>query len=213
MPTTLTTNYNMQKPEVGADTDQWGYMLNADLDTIDRELFDSVKKTTGGTPQQMTNVLLTAECPQIPAGGAEMWFNRVATISWVEWRIKTFLNQAVPHATIMLWAGDFNNIPAGWVRCDGLNGTPNLLGRFVLCASPSIAGILPGQGAGTPTGQPGYHTHYDSGATTNLGAGQGFVSNADSSAPIYRAPGSPASGPSVVPYAAVVYIMKYGSWV
>lgn len=32
--------------------------------------------------------------------------------------------------TIVLWAGLLSDIPAGWVLCDGNNGTPNLLDRY-----------------------------------------------------------------------------------
>ena len=35
---------------------------------------------------------------------------------------------------IMLWSGSINNIPEGWMLCDGNNGTPNLTDRFVLGA-------------------------------------------------------------------------------
>lgn len=36
-----------------------------------------------------------------------------------------------PSGAIGLWAGTLSNIPSGWVVCDGNNGTPNLLDRFV----------------------------------------------------------------------------------
>lgn len=38
----------------------------------------------------------------------------------------------VPLGTIVMWSGKANTIPDGWVVCDGNNGTPNLVGRFVI---------------------------------------------------------------------------------
>ncbi len=32
------------------------------------------------------------------------------------------------------WHGAIGTIPAGWSLCNGLNGTPNLIGRFVIGA-------------------------------------------------------------------------------
>ena len=37
----------------------------------------------------------------------------------------------VPSGIIAMWHGTIANIPSGWVICDGNNGTPNMLGRFV----------------------------------------------------------------------------------
>ena len=37
----------------------------------------------------------------------------------------------VPPGLIAMWSGTIANIPAGWVICDGNNGTPNLLAKFV----------------------------------------------------------------------------------
>lgn len=37
---------------------------------------------------------------------------------------------AVEPGTIIMWSGALADIPAGWVICDGNNGTPNLLDRF-----------------------------------------------------------------------------------
>lgn len=38
----------------------------------------------------------------------------------------------VPAGCIMIWSGLQVNIPAGWVVCDGNNGTPDLRERFVM---------------------------------------------------------------------------------
>ena len=38
---------------------------------------------------------------------------------------------SVPSGLIAIWHGLLANIPSGWVLCDGNNGTPDLLARFV----------------------------------------------------------------------------------
>lgn len=45
----------------------------------------------------------------------------------------------VPKGGIIIWSGSVNNIPAGWVLCDGSNGTPDLRDRFVLGAGRNYA--------------------------------------------------------------------------
>lgn len=45
----------------------------------------------------------------------------------------------IPCGTIIMWNGTAEEIPAGWVVCDGTNRTPDLRGRFILGS---------GQGAG-----------------------------------------------------------------
>lgn len=42
-----------------------------------------------------------------------------------------------PKGTIVMWTGAISEIPAGWVFCDGQNGTPDLRDRFLLGASNS----------------------------------------------------------------------------
>lgn len=36
-----------------------------------------------------------------------------------------------PSGAIAIWADDVEDIPAGWVLCDGNNGTPYLVGKFL----------------------------------------------------------------------------------
>lgn len=38
----------------------------------------------------------------------------------------------IPHGVIVMWSGTLLNIPDGWALCDGYNGTPNLLDRFIV---------------------------------------------------------------------------------
>lgn len=56
----------------------------------------------------------------------------------------------VPSGVIVMWSG--NTPPAGWALCDGVNGTPDLRGRFVVGFDPAVddydqPGNLSGGGA------------------------------------------------------------------
>ena len=43
------------------------------------------------------------------------------------------------YGMIMLWAGNTFDIPTGWYLCNGANGTPNLVDRFVVGAGSTYA--------------------------------------------------------------------------
>lgn len=45
----------------------------------------------------------------------------------------------VPSGVIVIWSGATTDIPAGWVLCNGANGTPNLRNRFVMGAGTRYA--------------------------------------------------------------------------
>lgn len=40
---------------------------------------------------------------------------------------------------IVIWSGSIVSIPSGWALCDGSNGTPDLVARFVMCAGTGTA--------------------------------------------------------------------------
>jgi hypothetical protein len=44
-------------------------------------------------------------------------------------------NAHIPSGAIGIWHGDSTDIPAGWVICDGTNGTPDLRNKFIRCAN------------------------------------------------------------------------------
>ena len=46
-------------------------------------------------------------------------------------------NALMPSGMIMMWKGAVSEIPAGWVLCNGANGTPNLIDRFIVGAGSS----------------------------------------------------------------------------
>jgi hypothetical protein len=44
-----------------------------------------------------------------------------------------------PSGVIVLWSGSIGSIPAGWVLCNGNNGTPDLRNRFVVGAGSTYS--------------------------------------------------------------------------
>ena len=65
---------------------------------------------------------------------------------------------------IIMWSGAIDNIPEGWALCNGENGTPNLLDRFVIAAGGNYS---PGE---TGNGTIPQHNHSVSLNTNNTGA-------------------------------------------
>ena len=47
----------------------------------------------------------------------------------------TALQDAMPVGSIIMYNGKAEDIPTGWAICDGTNGTPNLLDRFILAST------------------------------------------------------------------------------
>lgn len=54
-----------------------------------------------------------------------------------ELEVGQVLVQPMPKGAIIMWHGAPDSVPSGWALCDGKNGTPNLLGRFVVGAEYS----------------------------------------------------------------------------
>lgn len=80
------------------------------------------------------------------------------------------LNMPVPSGFIGMWSGSVAAIPSGWLLCDGTNGTPNLVDRFVVGAGSSYAvGAIGGNATNTlTTANLPAHSHSIS-ATTDAG--------------------------------------------
>lgn len=56
--------------------------------------------------------------------------SRFASTEWV-------LQNIVPTGTIVMFSGLASNIPSGWHICDGTEGTPNLIGKFIKASNTS----------------------------------------------------------------------------
>jgi hypothetical protein len=142
-----------------------------------------------------------------------------------------------PAGVIVLWSGSIGSIPAGWVLCNGSNGTPDLRDRFVVGAGSTYAVDATGGSADaivvshthTATSvvtDPG-HTHTGS-LTQSTKAGSGptpVVSSTESLTGNYNfttasqttgitvattnaSAGTSGTGANLPPYYALCYIMK-----
>lgn len=79
---------------------------------------------------------------------------------------KADLSALLPRGMIMIWAGAQNAIPAGWLLCDGGNGTPDLRNRFVVGAGSSY-------GVGATGGLASYNISWDQMPSHNHGVNDG----------------------------------------
>lgn len=89
------------------------------------------------------------------------------TIVTSEW-VKSLLKLICPPGTIVQWAG--SSVPEGWALCDGSNGTPNLVDKFI--KGGTSAGAIGGHKEITLTSDnlPS-HTHTLSGSASTNAAG------------------------------------------
>lgn len=145
---------------------------------------------------------------------------------------------SVPSGGIIMWSGSIASIPGGWFLCNGGNGTPNLLDRFVIAAGSgygvgSVGGTADSivvshtHGISSSVNDPG-HAHYVGSRDSTAGDGgnyaQEFVSNAGSGygpntttnstgtgitvSTSISATGSSGVNANLPPYYALAYIMK-----
>ena len=79
----------------------------------------------------------------------------------------------IPAGVILMWSGTLSAIPAGWNLCDGTNGTPNLIAKFVrsIATASTEAGSTGGSDSVTLTGaQSGTSAHGHGGSTNSTGS-------------------------------------------
>jgi hypothetical protein len=142
-----------------------------------------------------------------------------------------FVRDIIPTGVILMWSGSIASIPSGWLLCDGLNGTPNLVDRFVVGAGSAYAVNATGGSANATlvshthtasVADPG-HFHNAFGVQQLTGAGSGFdwnPSNLNTGATRFvstvatgitvsnSTEGSSATNANLPPYYALAYIMK-----
>lgn len=92
-----------------------------------------------------------------------------------------------PSGVITMWSGAVADIPSGWLLCDGANGTPNLVGKFI--RGGATAGAT---GGSTTTSSNGGHSHGHS-----LSAGAHTLSESQMPSHVHRFMSDSGSGYSV----------------
>jgi microcystin-dependent protein len=148
---TPTTNYSFNIPTVGADDELWGGFLNVNWTALDTLLFSgTVGAATTGNAATATK---WATARDLTINGVTQSVDGTANAAWT---IPTF-----PTGGIIMWSGSIASIPAGWLLCDGTNGTPDLRSRFVVGAGSTYN---PGDTGGVDsvtltTAQIPSHTH------------------------------------------------------
>jgi hypothetical protein len=133
---------------------------------------------------------------------------------------------------IIIWSGSTGSIPAGWVLCNGSNGTPDLRDRFVIAAGSTYAVGATGGSAdaivvshthtATSTVTDPGHTHGIAGVSATVatnsnqsyptGSGTGVVSGSAVTgitvATSNATAGTSGTNANLPPYYALAYIMK-----
>ena len=125
-------------------------LIAASLNIIRDDLNESAaaKATTQGDTFYATGANALARLAKGTAGQV-LRMNSGATAP--EWG-----GYSVPSGGIIMWSGTIANIPSGWLICDGNNGTPNLLAKFV--KGVATAGTDPGATGGAATHSHTAHT-------------------------------------------------------
>jgi len=111
---------------------------------------------------------------------------------------------AFPTGMILMWAGAIMDIPAGYVLCDGANGTPDLRDRFVVGAGSTYA---VGDSGGAVQHN---HTFTGDGHAHSLPAGMNLQAGPVNSniTTVAQEEGTTDNTNHLPPYYALCYIMK-----
>ena len=76
--------------------------------------------------------------PTAPTAAAGTNTTQLATTAFVTGALAGV--SGVPAGVICMWSGTIATVPSGWALCDGANGTPDLVDRFVVAAGSKAGG-------------------------------------------------------------------------
>lgn len=107
---------NIENPDVG--------IYSNNFIGLNSKLYDAIFKKKQSYPRY-------EESLQFPDDANNEEYNQVVpNIGWV----KELIKYIIPSGTITMFNGQ-SDIPEGWAVCDGTNGTPNLVGKFIKAVS------------------------------------------------------------------------------
>ena len=116
--------------------------------------------TVGGT-LNVTGVATFVASPVVPTVIASDDSTKAASTA--------FVRDIIPTGVIVMWSGSIASIPAGWLLCNGSNGTPDLRNKFIIAANSDDAGVAKTTITGSSTQTGGSkdavtvsHTHTES---------------------------------------------------
>jgi len=121
---------------------------------------------------------------------------------------------AVVTGMIVMWSGQIDQIPTGWALCNGYNGTPNLIDRFIVGAGSNKYSVGATGGAESVTltiNQMPAHTHNYERIETLIDGGGYFPANNNDSPHSWRSTtstGGNQAHENRPPYYAMAFIMK-----
>ena len=144
------------------------------------------------------------------------------------------VSNTVPTGLISLWSGSVGSIPAGWLLCDGTNGTPDLRNSFILGAGNTYAvGATGGSTdaivvshthtATSTVTDPGHFHDYGTAPPANPQGGGGYPFGINGGGNTYQtdtkttgitvattnaSAGTSGTNANMPPYYALAYIMK-----
>jgi len=178
----------------------------------------------------MADVKISELTPRQPTGAALVPYTEGGTTYSASVTQVVSLASSIPAGGIILWSGAANAIPSGWLLCNGANGTPNLVDRFVVGAGTASPAVGATGGSKDAVVVSHAHTASDSGHThgvgpvplrandTDRGVGNSSYFSVDSIWSIssdtgyanitVNAAGQSGANANLPPYYALCYIMK-----
>jgi microcystin-dependent protein len=196
-----------------ANDDRYDLVVAGSDGTVD-VVTGTASATPSAPPIPASHVLLAVVLVQAGASGVTDGdiYDARAVMSNIP---ASAVNNSVPAGLIAIWSGAISNIPAGWVLCDGNNGTPNLQDRFIVGAGSAYAVDATGGASTLALSESELPTHSHDIVIHQHGTSSGEY--VESTVDVDEAIDSPASTASVgsgsahenkPPYHALAYIMK-----